>query len=97
MWGGLPAPGLAKVPLSGLALSHATNSFKSFAGTEFLERITSELLATCAIGSKSLSKSKGSYSTAPSTTCVPHWPRPIVYPSAAALPTRRTAMPPEDG
>jgi hypothetical protein len=64
--------------LSGLALSQAISSLRSFAGNAFFEMIRSELLGSSATGSRSFNRSYGSAKIAPFTTCVPTWPMPSV-------------------
>src|SRR5262245_64445480 len=56
--------------LSGLALSQAINSCKSFAGRSFLATIINGSLASCATGCKSVSRSNCSAYSAPISTCV---------------------------
>jgi hypothetical protein len=55
--GGLPTEAVPNNALSGLAFSHAIRPVRSFAGTAFLARIRTGLLASKAIGSKSLTTS----------------------------------------
>jgi hypothetical protein len=51
----LPAPTVATDALSGLALSQAISSFRSFAGRSFFPRIHSGEVVSTEIGSKSWS------------------------------------------
>ena len=53
MCGGLARPPVPKVTVSGLALSQAMNSFRSFAGSELRDMISIGPVASSEIGSKS--------------------------------------------